>query len=479
MPSVLMKILICKQQKMTDHSFLEKECVSNPFLTYVMAYTTFKEDQFQEALLLCTKFFDSNHDIPNNINIPLLYNIMACCHTVLKKPLSAIMYWRKAVLCKDGAHLLPIIFNLYQSYVQCDMKKAAIKILATLSSAAKISMNKEAPASTLMITLNSMDNTKQPRLKLIHFNGCPEVIDLNKAKYLVSAGLASSACYGNSIIQYSELIDNLKRRHNSSSTLFTSNYHLAIHIPKMVQLIAELCCLFLTEGKFENVLEVECPDLLYCTNYFKSKQANVLPSALKNGKFNSSEDDSINLYNEAAMQFYHCLSIMLCKISVHIGQDYSKAKNEIRKCLQVMDTVPPCSQCCDDQKDGLAYYALARKLSVIKSRLYFNDALVLSKLANYKENELLKSLQAALQYDSRDINMRWNAVMLLWKIGQKQESIKTWCKTRSIDYRKPINELQCIYQEKLSILAKCTTIARKDLLQKDISILQELFSILN
>lgn len=48
---------------------------------------------------------------------------------------------------------------------------------------------------------------------------------------------------------------------------------------------------------------------------------------------------------------------------------------------------------------------------------------------------ILKCLQSVLRHDSNNIDTRWNVTLLLWKIGKVEEAIKTWCKTRSINYK--------------------------------------------
>jgi len=52
-----------------------------------------------------------------------------------------------------------------------------------------------------------------------------------------------------------------------------------------------------------------------------------------------------------------------------------------------------------------------------------------------KPNDVLKLLQSALEFDLCNVTMRWNATLLLWRLGEKEEALKTWCKTRGIDYR--------------------------------------------
>ena len=60
-----------------------------------------------------------------------------------------------------------------------------------------------------------------------------------------------------------------------------------------------------------------------------------------------------------------------------------------------------------------------------------------------QEKEILSALQSVLCYDNRSIETRWQVVVILWKIGQREESIKTWCKTRSINYKLSYQEVIC------------------------------------
>ena len=206
----------------------------------------------------------------------------------------------------------------------------------------------------------------------------------------------------------------------------------------------------------------------YCVSQYKAFYQSLLDSS-------SSED-----FISSAKQLHYLICLKLYQAnSLFVQYSFSAVEDVLRKCLVYIKDLPEASyEKHDCQEDCIQCKKNFYKVLLQKdhSKLLFNYAFACCNQeisSNFRRNDILMALHKAMQLDINNLDLRWDCVLVLFKIGLKLDGIKVWCKTRNIELALVSDEIDCIIALKSEELEFSD---KKDLLERDISVLQEMYS---
>ena len=364
-----------RERTVLESSLSELKCLKkcHPSLTYYFFVNLYAKNCYQDILKLSTEYVASPGVALDQDAIALLHNIRACCYTKLRKPLMAIMHWRKAVSCVTNEFfLVPLLYNLHKTYSKCGMTEPADEILKQLLFIVNSKREDYGAECWFVFQIDKahifeVDVTKRHAISnvstLTHF----------AANYSLRIGEHSSA-----IERYNSFFAQIGSDFDPGISTNASEYHLPLALPPVMQITSEYALALYADERIDNLLSLDTTEMSYAASAFKRCQGALFSKLTDETPLTDAEKSAFVTTGE---QIFHCVSTSIFKLAAEMKTDCSTAKREIECCLEALDTVqPPITSNVADEPDQDIISVIESRLAACKAMLYFNLSLVLSRL---------------------------------------------------------------------------------------------------
>ena len=358
--------------------YAEKLSPLHPSLLYLSLVLLYQNQKYQEVLKFSSDYV--NDDFTEKSILSCIHNLSACCYVHIGKPLMAIMYCRRAVNCaEEKFFLVPLLYNLHRTYYQCEMIEPAFEMLEILLSILTDQAEKY-PAVPLFIF---ECRTDFPNVKIAPRHS---ISDPCPVAYYAANHYSQNGKYIEAIKWYKYFLSDIGNEYNPSVSTRSSEYQLPVIPPSVMQITSEYSLALYASGKFEELLNLSAGNnkLSFCSSSFQRAQT-VTCSKIYNEEPLTPKDR--NTFEVVALQLYHSLAIELYRIGAMLKDDTLSAENIISQCLNVTEYIHPVvrsvkdpSLCTKDCTDEEFKSHVEATLCSLKAMLYFNLALLLSRL---------------------------------------------------------------------------------------------------
>ena len=357
---------------MTELALLE-QC--HPSLLYVFLTNLYENEQYHDLIKLT-----NNKDAPvaEQTVLTRMHNLTACCYFKLGKPLLAIMHWRKAVSsAQDEFCLMPLLYNLHQVYSSCNMIEPAIEMLKLVLN---IATSKSADYGSESWCVFDAKKDHFLNLKVTKRHAISNAVNLAyyAGNYYAGIGRCSYA-----VEWYDYFLTHLRAEYDPALSTNASEYQLVNVVPPVMQITSEYALALYNSENLNRLLALDTKELSYCASAFKRTQGSTFLKLANKEPLTNAERVA---FASTGDQLYNCISTSLFKLAAVMCSDFSASKCEIEHCLAAVDMVAPTIQPStvqgdlSEETDEELVLNIGSRLCSLKAFLYFNLALVLSKL---------------------------------------------------------------------------------------------------
>jgi len=380
-------------------------------------------------------------------------NLLACGYAKMNKFQTCLVLLRKSIsLDFESKNLVPYLLNSHFALDLAGDFKPSWRVLELVDN--YISQKHDDDSPKLSFVLDSSER-KISCLQISRKVSMPYKILIKSyvAQYALKTKRLDTA-----VSLYEEIINYMK------SECFSTNGSdsLPFHFPTSLQIYAELSYASFICRKLDRSCMFSCIDLTSSSSEYN--------------KGLSAINDNESEYIRASIALYYCVCCKLFLASTHLSKgDLIEAKSTLMSCLLALDTVSSSS--LSKTSRFKTQSILQSCLLSLKAKVLFNYALVLALQDNNSEN-VIQFLHCAVQFDSRNLQLRWNVVKLLCHTNRKVEALQFWCDTRSWDFHMDAEKLEDLQLIKSSELIGCNTDdASANFVKQDLAVINELIQI--
>ena len=470
-------------------SFITKSAVPCGLLAYQVCCKLYSDSRLfpyvKDFAELCKRL-----PTKSVVNKRLLMNVIACSCAREGKSGAAVDLVNKALKMNTTAFDLALLINLSLMYKSAEGADHTAGFRAW--KAAHAEKEKKWQFNSAMVKPKQISFIFQQHVTLCEEFDCWDFGAWPAYKYHVALYAVQAGCHAEAISLCEEILSSLNTVFDSSRMPFKCT------LPKpsllQVQLLSAYCQH--TAGSTLHNLTVTSSslmtdsDLLHCVNHYQDVRKCL-------GQSHHVVDVEYEELFEAATQLHQCMCLRLYEIDVMFTKrSFTALKGVIMKCLTQINDItsevsPAEEHVCSDGTTVKCMVCTKQRFEALlrsgKSKFLFNYALVSSVeadksnmgLSSFQRNDLAVALNNSMQFDLTNLDLRWKGVLLLFKVGLKEEGIKVWCKTRNMPDQMDTDDLDCAIAMKVDELESLVEASVKSrLLKKDIAILQELYQFL-